>query len=67
VFKFTTVPTYKIEIIETLSRVVEVEADNSEIAMDMVQEMYDTQKIVLTEEDVVEVELIETWDDQDLN
>lgn len=60
-------PTYKIEIIETLSRVVEVEADNSEIAMDMVQEMYDNQTIVLTDEDVVEVELIETWDDQDLN
>ncbi len=60
-------PTYKIEIIETLSRVVEVEADNSDIAMDMVQEMYDNQTIVLTDEDVVEVELIETWDDQDLN
>ncbi len=60
-------PTYKIEIIETLSRVVEVEADNSDIAMDMVQEMYDNQTIVLTDDDVVEVELIETWDDQGMN
>ncbi len=60
-------PTYKIEIIETLSRVVEVEAENSDVAMDMVQEMYDNQTIVLTDEDVVEVELIETWDEEGLN
>ena len=60
-------PTYKIEIIETLSRVVEVEAENSDVAMDMVQEMYDNQMIVLTDEDVVEVELIETWDEEGLN
>ena len=60
-------PAYKIEIIETLSRVVEVEAENSDIAMDMVQEMYDNQTIVLTDEDVVEVELIETWDGAELN
>jgi hypothetical protein len=60
-------PTYKIEIIETLSRVVEVEAENSDVAMDMVQEMYDNQTIVLTDEDVVEVELIETWDGEELN
>ncbi|MCX8478675.1 MAG: DpnD/PcfM family protein [Chitinophagales bacterium] len=60
-------PTYKIEIIETLSRVVEVEAENSDVAMDMVQEMYDNQTIVLTDEDVVEVELIETWDGEGLN
>lgn len=60
-------PTYKIEIIETLSRVVEVEAENSDVAMDMVQEMYDNQAIVLTDEDVVEVELIETWDGEGLN
>ena len=46
---------YKIEVVETLARVVEVKATSLEEAIDKVQEDYDNQKIVLDYSDYLEV------------
>ncbi len=43
---------YNVEIVETLSRVVEVEAKNYEEAENKVDEMYHNQEIVLDWEDI---------------
>lgn len=42
---------YRIKIVETLSRVVEVEAEDYESAYELVEEMIDREEIVLTYED----------------
>lgn len=46
-------PSFKIEIIETLSRVVEVEAETDEEAYIMVEQAYKDGEIVLTDDDYV--------------
>ncbi|MDD2191461.1 MAG: DpnD/PcfM family protein [Bacteroidales bacterium] len=43
--------TYRIEITETLQRVVEVEADSSEEALSIVENQYKNEDIVLDEND----------------
>lgn len=43
--------TYKIEIEEILTRVIEVEAENQEQAYDQVYEQYDNEEIVLDASD----------------
>lgn len=48
---------YKIKIIETLSKVVEIEAENKDKAFDKVQEMIRNEEIVLTADDFEEREL----------
>lgn len=48
--------TYKIKIIETLSRVIEVEADDYYEALDQVENDYQKGDIVLDYEDFDEVE-----------
>lgn len=42
---------YKFKVIETLSRIVEVEAEDSDSAYDKVEEMIDTEEVVLTADD----------------
>lgn len=48
---------YQIEVREVLSRVIEVEANNENEALDKVYEMYDNEKIVLDWHDLVEHEI----------
>lgn len=42
---------YKFKIIETLSKIVEVEADDRDSAFEEVEEMINSEKIVLTADD----------------
>lgn len=48
---------YKVEIIETLSRVVEVNANSSDEAIDIVRQLYEERKIVLDSSDYLETEI----------
>jgi hypothetical protein len=48
---------YKVEIEETLNRVVEVDAENEDEAYMKVKEMYKNCEIVLMAEDFVDVEI----------
>ena len=48
---------FTVEITETLQRQVEVEAKNEEEALELVQEMYSNEDIVLTAEDYVDTEI----------
>lgn len=48
---------FKIEIQETLSRIIEVEADNIEEAIFKANEMYNNEEIVLSENDFVETKI----------
>lgn len=47
---------YQIEVVETLSRIVEVDADNYEAAEELVEQMYQDEKIVLGYENHVSTE-----------
>lgn len=51
--------TYKIEIQELLSRIIEIEAPSAEEAIDKVKEMYRTEEIVLDSDDYVSTEIDE--------
>lgn len=42
---------YKFKIIETLSKIVEVEADDRDSAFEKVEEMINTEEVVLTADD----------------
>jgi phage gp37-like protein len=46
-------PSFKIEIKETLSRVIDVEATSSDSAFSMVQNLYKNQAIVLDSNDCI--------------
>ena len=50
--------TFKLELMETLSRIVEVEADTYEEAYEKLESDYRHQRIVLDENDFVEHEII---------
>ena len=49
--------TFKIEVQEFLSRIIEVEANSSDEAISKVQEMYRNEEIVLDSEDFVSTEI----------
>lgn len=49
-------PTYKIEITETLQKQIEVEASSKEEAIKKAKEQYQNQEIVLNENDYVDTE-----------
>lgn len=49
--------TYKIEIQETLSRIIEIEASSPEEAIDKVRGMYSEEEIVLGGDDYVSKEI----------
>ena len=48
---------FKIEITETLQRIIEIEAKNEEEAHRKVKEMYQEEEIVLDSSDFVETEI----------
>ncbi|MDD2476356.1 MAG: DpnD/PcfM family protein [Dysgonamonadaceae bacterium] len=54
--------TYKIEIQEHLSRVIEIEAPSAEAAIDKVRAMYRAEEIVLDGDDCVATEIEEFTD-----
>lgn len=43
--------TYEIKVLETLSRVVEIDAENEEDALDKIREMHSNEEIVLGADD----------------
>ena len=54
--------TYKIEIQELLSKVIEIEASSAEEAIDKAREMYRAEEIVLDADDWVGTEIDEFTD-----
>ena len=48
---------YKVEIIETLSRIVEVEAENKDGAVSKIKYFYKHEKIVLDSNDYLDTEI----------
>lgn len=48
---------YKVEIEETLARIIEIEAENEDEPYMKVKEMYKKCEIVLTAEDFIDVEI----------
>jgi len=48
--------TFKIEIQEVLAKIVEIEADNAEMAMELAKDMYHDEVIVLNDSDHVDTE-----------
>lgn len=48
---------FTIEVKETLSRVVEVNAENEEEAIEKVRNLYRTEEIILDSEDYVDTEI----------
>lgn len=48
---------YKVEITETLQKVVEVEAENKEEAIDKVTDMYNNEKVVLNWENCIDTDI----------
>jgi len=47
---------YKVEVKETLARLIDVEAENEEGAIRKVREQYKNEKIVLSAEDFIDTE-----------
>ena len=45
--------TYEIEVVETLSKVIKVEARNKEDALLMVKDLYDASAVILDSNDMV--------------
>jgi len=54
--------TFKIEVKETLSRIIEIEANSMDEAYSKVREMYRNEEIVLDENDYVDTDFIEIED-----
>ena len=48
---------YKINIQETLSRIIEIEAENEDIALEIVKNKYKNEELVLDNDDFVCVEI----------
>lgn len=48
---------YKVEIRETLSRIIDIEADNEEGAIKKAREQYKNQKIILDSSDYIDTEI----------
>lgn len=52
--------TFKIEVKETLSRIIEIQAESKEDALLMIEELYKKQEIVLDADDYVVTEFLKT-------
>lgn len=48
---------YEVKVIEILERIVEIEAENKEKAIDIVNDMYRNQDIILDSEDYKETKI----------
>jgi hypothetical protein len=51
--------TFKIEVKETLSRTIEVEANSTEEALDKIKALYKNEEIVLDADDCIDTEFLE--------
>ncbi len=56
--------TYKIEVKETLSRIIEIDANSFDEALEDVQKMYKNEEIILDSDDFVEVNFLHCNDSQ---
>jgi hypothetical protein len=56
--------TYKIEVKETLSRIIEINANSIDEALENVQKIYKNEEIILDNDDFVEVDFINHIDSQ---
>lgn len=54
--------TFKVEVKETLSRIIEIQADSNEEALLRIEELYKKQEIVLDADDFVETEFLKIED-----
>ena len=54
--------TFKIEVKETLSRVIEIEANSVDEAFSKIQDLYKNEEIVLDADDYVETEFFKSED-----
>jgi hypothetical protein len=54
--------TFKIEVKETLSRIVEIEANSIEEARLKIEDLYKKQEIVLDADDFIETEFLKSED-----
>jgi hypothetical protein len=54
--------TFKIEVKETLSRIIEIEANSCEEAFLIIEDLYKNQEIVLDADDFIETEFLKTED-----
>lgn len=52
--------TFKIEVKETLSRVIEIEANSADEAFSKIQDLYEKEEIVLDADDYVETEFLKS-------
>lgn len=50
--------TFKIEVKETLSRIIEIEANSNEEALLKIEDLYKKQEIVLDADDYIETEFL---------
>jgi hypothetical protein len=55
---------FKIEVKETLSRIIEINANSIDEALENVQQIYKNEKIILDNDDFVEVDFINHIDSQ---
>ena len=56
--------TYKIEVKETLSRIIEIDANSIDEALEDVQKIYKKEEIILDSDDFFEVEFVHHNDSQ---
>ena len=56
--------TYKIEVKETLSRIIEINANSIDEVLENVQKIYKNEEIILDNDDFVEVDFINHIDSQ---
>lgn len=54
--------TFKIEVKETLSRIIEIQADSNEEALLKIEDLYKKQEIVLDADDFIETEFLKMED-----
>lgn len=60
IIKKLNMETFKIEIKETLSRIIEIEANSMDEAFSKIQDLYKKEEIVLDADDYVETEFLKS-------
>jgi uncharacterized membrane protein len=60
IIKKSNMETFKIEVKETLSRIIEIEANSADEAFSKIQDLYNKEEIVLDADDYVETEFLKS-------
>jgi uncharacterized membrane protein len=60
IIKKSNMETFKIEVKETLSRIIEIEANSADEAFSKIQDLYTKEEIVLDADDYVETEFLKS-------